>query len=142
MSFRITPVTQASQLLGTKIAADVFDAPIDEARLRAYLGDDKHYMVIAIDQDLVVGQARAIVHLHPDEPDELYIDNLGVSPSHQRRGIARKLMQALFDWGKERGCIELWLGTEADNDSGNGFYRALELDETPMIMYSDDLDEW
>lgn len=142
MSIRITPVSRASQLLGSKIAADVFDAPLHEARLRAFLADARHFMVIAIEQDLVVGQARAIVHLHPDEPDELYIDNLGVSPGHQRRGIARKLMQALFDWGKERGCIELWLGTEGDNESGLGFYRALELDETPMSIFSDDLAEW
>ncbi len=141
-SCQIIPVKQASQLLNAKIADDVFDAPINAERLATYLKNDLHHMVVARIDGIVVGQARAILHLHPDEPNELYVDNLGVTPTHQRHGIATKLMQALFDWGKERGCIELWLGTEADNESALGFYRALELDETPMAMFSDDLAEW
>lgn len=127
----VTP--QTAGLLGT-VAEDVFDAPVHPERLARYLAADSQIMLVALDGDVVVGQIRAIVHFHPDEPAQLYIDNLGVSPVWQRRGIARRLIEAMLEKGRERGCETAWVGTEGNNDAANALYRAWGEGE-PFLLY-------
>ncbi len=117
------------------IADDVFDEPIHPSRLRDYLADASHLMMLAIDDGLVVGQCAAVVHRHPDKVAELYIDEVGTATSHLRQGIARRLMDAIFEWGRELGCEESWLGTELDNVAANGLYQAMDSDPEPIVLY-------
>jgi len=118
---RITP---ANTGLLERIAQDVFDEAITPALLQRYLADAGHALFVAVDSGLVVGQIRGIVHLQPDRASDLYIDNLGVSPAHQRQGVATQLVGALVEWGKAHGCTYVWVATEPDNDSGVPFYKA------------------
>lgn len=128
-------------LLG-EVAEDVFDDDIDPARLAAFLAAEGHLMVLALDGPLVVGQCRGMVHHNPDQPPILYVDNLGVAPTHRRRGIAGAMMAEIFAWGREQGCAEAWLGTETDNDEANGFYRRLkDGDGVAMFYYEFDLED-
>ena len=127
----LTPETAA---LLDNVAEDVFDAPIHTQRLAQYIAADGHLMLLALDGDVVVGQIAAILHFHPDEPAEIYIDNLGVSPAWQRRGIARRLIAAMLEKGREHGCGEAWVGTEADNDAANALYGAWGKGE-PFLLY-------
>src|SRR5690242_11777115 len=85
-----------------RVADDVFDADIDPARVTAYLAEPGHLMVLAVAGGEVVGQARGMVHRHPDLPTELYIDNLGVTPGRRREGIATRLLDELVAWGREK----------------------------------------
>ena len=98
-----------------RIADEVFDEPVEPARLAAYLGAPGHHMVVALDAGLVVGQVAAVVHRHPDKPTELYIDEVGVAAGYRRRGIARRMLEAMLEHGKAIGCEEAWVGTESDN---------------------------
>jgi aminoglycoside 6'-N-acetyltransferase I len=135
---RIAPGDEA---LLERVADDVFDRPIDPTRLRAFLAEPRHLMVLAITDDgLVVGQARAIIHLSPDQADELYIDNMGVDPAFQRRGLGGGLLDELLAWGKERGCDYAWLGTETDNVPARGLYasRGGEAEEMVFFTFGDD----
>jgi aminoglycoside 6'-N-acetyltransferase I len=122
-----------------RVADDVFDEPIDAERLRRYLDQPGHLMIVAIDDGVVVAQCAAVVHRHPDKPTELYIDEVGTAPSHQRRGIARLLMEAIFEWGRELGCEESWLGTELDNVAANALYRGLQGKRAEMAYYEFEL---
>jgi ribosomal protein S18 acetylase RimI-like enzyme len=108
-----------------RVAEEVFDEPIRPDRLRAYLADPATLLLVALDGDLVVGQCAAVLHRHPDKPPELYVDELGVSPAWQRRGIGRELMRRILDEGRARGCEEAWLGTEPDNAAANALYAGL-----------------
>ena len=108
-----------------RVGEEVFDEPIDPARLAAYLADRNHLMVIAVADGEVVGQCAAVIHRHPDQATELYIDNLGVAEPYRRQGIARELVARMFEAGRERGCREAWVGTEPDNEAANGLYRSL-----------------
>jgi ribosomal protein S18 acetylase RimI-like enzyme len=121
--YKLLSLADASVLLD--VADDVFDEPLVPQRILAYLADTTNLMVVAIDGRTVVGQCAAVIHRHPDQATELYIDNLGVAPSHQRQGIARALVARMFEAGRERGCAEAWVGTEPDNDAANALYRAL-----------------
>lgn len=132
---RIRLVGPADAGLFAHVAPDVFDGPVVPARLAAYLAAPDHIMVVALEDGEVVGQVAAVIHRHPDMPDELYIDNLGVSPRHQRRGIGRRLMEAVFQAGLRRGCEEAWVATETDNGPARALYRALGPVEAESVAF-------
>ncbi len=108
-----------------RVAADVFDQAINKKRLAVYLREPGHLLFVAICDGEVIGQARGMIHHHPDMEDELYIDNLGVAPSFQRQQIGTRLIKALLKSGKEQGCREAWVGTEQDNEAARKLYESL-----------------
>ena len=119
-----------------RVAAEVFDAPIDPARTGRFLADDRHLMVVALAEGEVVGQTRAIIHLSPDQPDELYIDNMGVAPPLWRQGIGGRMLDELLAWGRERGCEYAWLGTEPDNVEARGLYESRGATAETFVMFA------
>ena len=141
--FEIRRVTRANAELLDNVAADVFDYEIDPGLLREYLTAADHLLVVAVTTEAssgisagtVVGQAAAVIHRHPDQPTELYIDNLGVDPAMHRRGIATALLDELFELGRARGCREAWVGTEPDNQAANALYRHYA-EREEMVMYA------
>ncbi len=138
MQVEIRQVGPGDEALFDSVAEDVFDEAVDPSRLAAYLAEPGHHLVVAIADGQILGQCAAVIHRHPDKPTELYIDNLGVSPAFQRRGIARKLLERMVALGKAKGCEEVWVGTEPDNVAARGFYEALDLrgDEAEtFVMY-------
>lgn len=123
MTFILRRVGPGDEPIFDRTAADVFDEAIDAERLRAYLAEPGHLMLVALDDGVVVGQCAAVIHQHPDKVTELYIDEVGVATTHLRQGIATAMVRAMFEWGREMGCREAWLGTELDNLEANGLYR-------------------
>ncbi|WP_417307526.1 GNAT family N-acetyltransferase [Devosia sp.] len=118
-----------------KISPGVFDEKIDRERLIVYLREPGHLMLLALDDDTVVGQCVGVLHYHPDKPTELYVDELGTADAYLRRGIGEAMMQAMFDWARELGVNEAWIGTETDNDPANALYRKLDPVEDETIQY-------
>jgi aminoglycoside 6'-N-acetyltransferase I len=118
-----------------RVAEDVFDEDIDPARLTAYLAEPGHLMVLAVAGGEVVGQARGMVHRHPDRSTELYIDNLGVTPARRREGVATRLLDELGAWGREQGCEEAWVGTEVDNEPARALYAGRGSEAETFVMY-------
>ncbi len=121
-----------------RVAEDVFDEPVRPDRLAGYLAGPGHIMLVAVSGGIVVGQCAAVVHRHPDKVAELYIDEVGVSPAFQRKGIARAMVETMLAIGKELGCGEAWVGTEPDNLPARGLYERLGVrsDEAEtFVMY-------
>lgn len=114
---------------------DVFDDDVDQVRLDALLAAGQ-LIVVAVTNGAVVGQVQAMIQHHVDGPPQLYIDNLGVAPTHQRRGIAQRLVDEVIGWSKEAGCVETWIVTDLDNDVANAFYRSLGAERTDVALYS------
>jgi ribosomal protein S18 acetylase RimI-like enzyme len=135
MPFTVKRLSSSDAALFDYIAPDVFDEPVAPERLRAYLAEPGHLMVLAFEGDVVVGQCAAVIHRHPDKPTELYIDEVGTASTHRRQGIARAMMAEMFRWGRELGCEDAWLGTELDNDAANALYRGHEPAEDAAIQY-------
>lgn len=138
MTISITRIASADQIAGP-IAEDVFDHEVTADRLAAYLAEPQHMLVLAFDGETVVGQCRGLRLLHPDQGAALYIDNLGVAPSHHRRGIGRSLVVELMAWGRERGCVEAWVLTEPDNEPARALYEGFKGTpvETPVLYHYD-----
>lgn len=140
MPISIQQVTPGNADLLSRVDPDVFDHAIRPALLATYLADPLHAMFVAIDAGFVVGQVRGSVHLQPDRASDLYIDNLGTAPSHQRRGVASAMIGAMLDWGKAQGCTYAWVATETDNDGAKGFYAAQRFTHGEIAMFALEMD--
>ncbi len=135
MAITIRRMRAGDEAAFQSIGTDVFDEPIHTGRLVAYLREPGHIMVLAFDGGLVVGQCAGVIHRHPDKTTELYVDEVGTASTHLRRGIARLMMDELFAWGRELGCVEAWLGTETDNEPAKALYRRYRPTEDETIQY-------
>jgi len=140
MTATVHHVTPANANLLDRVDPDVFDHPIQPALLAGYLADPRHAMFVAVADGWVVGQIRGSVHLQPDRAPDLYIDNLGTAPSHQRRGIAASMMEAMLAWGGRQSCTYAWVATETDNDQARGFYAAQRFDFNTIAMFALEMD--
>lgn len=108
--------------------------PYDEGSLRQIVNNPDYILLIAYDGDKPVGIALAAKQLKPDGKHWLYVDELGVRPDYRQRGIARSLMEKLFEIAKEWNLEELWLGTEPDNKAANRLYSSLKPSETETFV--------
>ena len=140
MPLAIHHITSANTSLLDNVDPDIFDHGIHLTHLAAYVADPRHAMFVAVDNGAVVGQIRGNVHLQPDRASDLYIDNLGTAPSHQRRGIAAAMMKAMLAWGEAQGCSYAWVATETDNDQAQGFYAAQQFTHAAIAMFALELD--
>ena len=123
MNVEIRRLHPSDDALVMRLADDVFDEPVRLDRLAAYLASPGHFMIVAIVDQIVVGQCAAVIHRHPDKVSELYIDEVGVAPPFQRQGIARRMLDAMFEIGRAHGCEEAWVGTEPDNEPARALYE-------------------
>ena len=118
---------------------DIFDEKVDSLRLAAMLKEQNNILLVAVNEGVVIGQVLAVIHRHPDKPTELYIDDLGVSEKFQRRGIATHLLEQLYVIGMERGCEEVWVATEPENEPAIKFYNSLNLAARNVIVFEGNL---
>jgi aminoglycoside 6'-N-acetyltransferase I len=107
------------------IAQDVFDDPIIRSSAEEFLADSRHRLVVALDNDVVVGFVSAVIYLHPDKSTpEMWINEVGVAPTHQGQGIGKALLQAVLDHAKHAGCKEAWVLTERENTAAMALYKS------------------
>lgn len=120
----ITMLTAGSVHLLDRVAAEVFDGPIERARAVEFAADSRHHLALALDADLVVGMASGVHYVHPDKPPELWINEVGVAPTHQGHGIGKRLVARLLAHGRALGCGQAWVLTEHTNGAAQRLYAA------------------
>ncbi len=120
------------------VADDVFDHPFDLERAENFLSDPRNILIVAIEDNTIIGQIAAVVHLHVDAPADLYIDNLGVTPSRQRRGIASRLIALALDAGQQLEVKAAWVAVDADNVVAHKLYGKTGAAGVPVLMFSYD----
>ena len=123
------------------LAADLFDAPPLAAATERFLAEAGHHLLFAFDEaDQAVGMISGVEMTHPDKGTEMFIYELGVSPSARRLGVATALVRALTEIDRERGCYGMWVGTEPGNDPALATYRTAGAgEEAPFVLLSWDL---
>lgn len=127
--------SEEAELLNN-VAVDVFDNQIDAKWCAEFFTDERHHLAVAILDKQVVGIASAIHYVHPDKAPELWINEVGVSSLYQRKGIAKKLMNVLFEHAISLGCSEAWVLTEADNSGAQKLYTSVGgKEETERPVY-------
>jgi GNAT superfamily N-acetyltransferase len=93
----------------------------DENPISAEIDLNHEYVWVAVDQqDLPI--AFAIVHLLDES---VHLHELDVHPRYARRGLGRRLIEAVADWARERGATALTLTTFGDVPWNGPYYARL-----------------
>ena len=122
MTLDIRVLSTGEEAVLANVAPEVFDNPIDPALAREFVADPRHHIAVAIDDGLVVGFASGVHYIHPDKPAELWVNEVGVAPTHHRRGLGKAVLAALLEAGRGLGCGEAWVLTERSNAAARALY--------------------
>jgi aminoglycoside 6'-N-acetyltransferase I len=125
-----------------RVAAGVFDHEIDPALSAEFLRDPRHHLAAALEDGTVVGFASGVHYVHPDKPAEIWVNEVGVAPTHQRRGLGRQLLRALFARARDLGCREAWVLTSPANGAAIRLYESAGGSDMadPPVMFTFRLD--
>jgi len=117
----------------SNVAPDVFDDPIVVSSAQEFINDTRHRLVVAIDNDIVVGFVSAVIYLHPDKvAPELWINEVGVALTHQGQGIGKMLLRRTLEEAQKVGCKEVWVLTERGNSAAMALYKSVGgIEEVP-----------
>lgn len=126
MPVTLHTIGPGEEALLTPILPGVFDNPVDPETARAFLANPDNHLIVAREDGAIAGFVSATRLIHPDKPGgELFVQEIGVAPPCQRRGIATQLMRALFEAARAQGCKLAWLAVDTDNAAALAFYRSL-----------------
>ncbi|HEX3385554.1 MAG TPA: GNAT family N-acetyltransferase [Mucilaginibacter sp.] len=96
-----------------------------EHHLKALLADDAFTVLVAMDNDRMVGGLTAhTIHSYYHESPEMYIYDLAVATDHQRKGIGTKLLQTLEDHCRANGYREIFVQADMPDIHALEFYRS------------------
>lgn len=119
-------------------ASDLFDHPVDPEQLRAFLSSDRDFLWFAFAGEAAIGFASATVILHPDSRPVLFLNEIAVADTAQRRGVGQSLMQAAIAFADMQGWQSTWVLAEQSDDRAMAFYRSLD----PQTEVQSAMFEW
>ncbi len=108
-----------------RVAPDVFDNAVRPEMAARFLADPNHHLAVAIDEGVIVGFASGVAYVHPDKSPELWINEVGVAPTHQGQGLGKVVMRLLLETARARGCAEAWVLTDKTNAAARALYASL-----------------
>ena len=122
----------------SRVTAGVFDGPVDPRLSAEFLSDSRHHLAAAVEAGCVVGMASAVHYVHPDKEPELWINEVGVAPTHRGMGLGGRLVRALLERGRALGCTEAWVLTDRSNEAARRLYVGVGGKEAPdeTVMFS------
>ncbi len=139
MQIEIKVLEKGDEAALQNVAEGVFDNPIDPELATEFLADSRHHLVVAIEGNIVVGMVSGVHYIHPDKPPELWINETGLASTHRRKGIGKRLLDALLLLAHELGCKEAWVLTDRSNNAAMKLYSSAggvrEKEETVMFTY-------
>ncbi len=118
----IRALQAGDERLLANVAPGVFDNPVDPDLAREFLADPRHHIAVAIDNGAVVGFASGVHYIHPDKRPELWINEVGVAPTYQGRGLGKAVVLGLLEVGRKYGCVSAWVLTDEGNTAAKALY--------------------
>lgn len=101
-----------------------FTTPWSENSVRAELTNPLSLWLVAVDHGEVVGYVGS-----QSVMDEADMMNVAVSDSYRRKGIARKLVEALITALDKRGVLSLTLEVRASNEPAKQLYKQIGFEQ-------------
>jgi GNAT superfamily N-acetyltransferase len=128
----------SDEALLRNVAPGVFDHDLNPTLIAEFLRDDRHHLAVAIEDGKVIGFASGVHYVHPDKPAELWINEVGVVPSHHRRGVGKAIISVLLEHAKRLGCREAWVLTDRTNQAAMRLYASTGGEESPrdQVMFT------
>ncbi|UED85632.1 GNAT family N-acetyltransferase [Streptomyces profundus] len=107
-------------------AGPLYDERPRPAWAERFLASPGHHLLLAYAEGAEgpVGMVTGVEMTHPDKGTEMFLHELGVAPSHRRRGVGRGLVEALAELARERGCHGMWVAVDTDNEPALATYRS------------------
>ena len=136
MTIEIVQLDETNATCLGALAPDVFDNPVDPVQLGRFLSDPGLVMMVAIESGLVVDVASAVECFHPDKSPQLWINEVGVSPAYQRRGIGRTPDRSNGGIWANHGCVAGWLGTDEANVAAQACFAGMPVSNRPRSFCS------
>jgi len=121
-----------------RVARGVFDNDLDPQCTAEFFADPRHHLAVAIEDGVVVGMASGVHYVHPDKPPQLFINEVGVAPTHQGRGLGRQLVDVLVRHATDLQCTEAWVLTDRTNVVAQRLYEGAGGETPPdqCMMYT------
>lgn len=117
-------IRRATTVAELTAAEHLYDGPARAEWAERFLAAPGHLMLIAYADGTPAGMISGIEMLHPDKGSEMCLYELSVDEPYRRRGIGRALVEALHKVARERGCYDMWVGVDTDNDPALATYRS------------------
>lgn len=137
---RLGPTDLALARKALHVMHAVFDEPADELSadyVAALLARPEFWLFAAVQGTIPIGALTA--HALPmtrSERTELFIYDLAVEPTHQRRGIGRALVGALRQAGAAAGIDVAFVPADNEDDHALAFYAALGGAAAPVTIFT------
>jgi ribosomal protein S18 acetylase RimI-like enzyme len=110
-------------------ASHLFDYEVRPEWAQRFLAQPDHHLGIAYVDGSPAGFISGVEVTHPDKGTEMFLNELAVDATFQRRGIGNALVRALADRARERGCYGMWVLTEAANPAALATYISSGADD-------------
>ncbi len=114
------------------MSRDLIEAGLDwhyrPDRVRRLIDDPDTVVLVACERECVVGFA---IMAFGDEHAHLVL--LAVHPTHQRRGIGRRMMRWLLESAMTAGIASVHLELRVSNELARVFYRTLDFTEVILV---------
>jgi ribosomal protein S18 acetylase RimI-like enzyme len=125
MTIEIKVLGRGDEAVLRQVAAGVFDHPVEDHLVLEFLADRRHHLVVAIEDTVVVGFASALTYVHPDKQPQMWINEVGVAPTHRRQGLATAILHELLQIGRTHRCTSAWVLTDRGNTAAMALYSSL-----------------
>jgi ribosomal protein S18 acetylase RimI-like enzyme len=99
--------------------------PCDALALKKLLDDPMCYLLLAMDENRVVGSLNGHALRHPHRADPAFLlYEIDVRPEFRNRGIGKALVNAFTEEARRAGASEIWVLTSAANEPAMAMYEA------------------
>ena len=124
-----------------RVFQDVFEmegTTIPEDIQLAKLLENPYFIVfvICIDNKVIGGLTAYELPSYYAAQSEIFIYDIAIDPSFQRKGLGKKLLAALKEYGKEKNISVLFVDANEEDDHAVDFYHTTGGEAAKVIQFS------
>ena len=122
------------------MVAEVFETermPLSDAYLARLLGRPEFWAFAAWSDGRMIGGLTAhTLPLTRVEEWEVFLYDIAVMPEYQRRGVGRRLVEALREQAAAEGITTVWVPADNEDTHALDFYQALGGEAAPVTIFT------
>lgn len=118
-------VAEKLGILRRQLSVKYDGSPLDRERLEEIMLSPYHDILLAVDDETVVGMVVVSVVMMTTRKN-VYMEDLVVDERYRGQGIGGDLLEAVKDWGRAKGCQRLEFTSTSRENKENAikFYEA------------------
>jgi GNAT superfamily N-acetyltransferase len=98
-------------------------AAVTDATFARFLGDDVMRALVAVEDGALVGLIHAVFHpVTSSNQPVCFLNDLFVAETGRRRGIGRRLIEALYDLARAKGALRVYWHMQVENHTAAELY--------------------